>query len=79
VPVAVNCCVDPIVMDGLEGVTAMDTKAAGVTFRVVEPLIEPLAAVTVALPEDTLVASPPAAIVATAGFPVLHVAVEVRS
>src|SRR5208282_3344245 len=45
VPVAVNCCVAPLAIDGFAGVTAIDTKVgAGVTVRPVDPLIEPEAA-----------------------------------
>ena len=31
VPVAVNCCVAPFVMDGFAGVTAIDCSVAAVT------------------------------------------------
>ncbi len=33
-PVAVNCCVSPLVMLGLTGVTAIETSAAGLTVSV---------------------------------------------
>jgi len=77
--VAVNCWVVPKANEGSTGVTAMDTKAAGEMSRFVEPLMEPLAAVTVVLPADTLVANPPTLIVAMLELPVLHVAVPLKS
>jgi hypothetical protein len=58
VPVAVNCCFVPRAMLGLVGVTAMDTRMAGVTVSVVVPLILPDVAVIVADPVATEVASP---------------------
>jgi len=44
VPVAVNCCVAPFVIDGFAGVTAIEVSTAPVTVRVVEPVTEPEAA-----------------------------------
>jgi hypothetical protein len=41
VPVAVNCCVVPLGIEELAGVTAMDTSVAGVTVSVVEPVTLP--------------------------------------
>ena len=41
VPVAVNCCVVPLGIEGLAGVTAMDTSVAAVTVSVVEPVMLP--------------------------------------
>ncbi len=58
VPVAVNCCVVPKGMLGIAGVTAIETKAADVTFSVVEPVTDPDVAVAAVLPTATLVASP---------------------
>ena len=58
VPVAVNCCVVPRGMLGIAGVTAIETNTAGVTFSVVELVIEPEVDVTLVLPTVTLVASP---------------------
>ena len=58
VPVAVNCCVMPSGIEGIAGVMAIETNAAGVTFTVVEPTIEPEVAVTPALPSLTLLARP---------------------
>ena len=40
VPVAVNCCVAPLAIEALAGVTVIETSSA-VTVSVVEPLIDP--------------------------------------
>ena len=77
-PVAVNCSVFPALIDGLAGVTAIDTNIGAVTVRLVEPLIEPEVAVIVVLPCATLVANPAALIVATLDDEELHFAVAVR-
>lgn len=53
-----NCCDCPSAMVGVEGVIAIDTKAAGVTFRVPVPDIEPEVAVIVAVPVPVDAASP---------------------
>ena len=53
-----NAWVVPSGIVGIAGVTAMETRTAGVTVRVVEPLIEPDVAVTLALPNPTLLATP---------------------
>ena len=58
VPVAVNCCEWPSGTAGATGATAMLTKAAGVTFSVADPEIEPRSAVTVTVPTATVAASP---------------------
>lgn len=58
VPVALNCWVAPRGIEALPGATAMLSSAAGVTVRVVDPLIEPEVAVTVVAPTPTVVASP---------------------
>ena len=50
---------------GKAGVTAIEISAAGVTDRAVEPLIVPNVAVTVALPNATLAATPRLLMVAT--------------
>jgi hypothetical protein len=39
VPVAVNCCVAPLVIEGFAGVTAIDTSVAGVTVSVAARLV----------------------------------------
>jgi hypothetical protein len=56
----------------------METSVAGVTARVAVPLMAPLMAVIVVEPTATLVARPPAAIVAVAGVPDAQVALPVR-
>ena len=80
VPVAVNCWVVPLAMEGFAGVTAIDTSvgALAVTVRVVEPLIAPEAALIVLVPAAAPVANPPALIVATLVVCEVHVAVLVR-
>jgi hypothetical protein len=42
-PVAVNCCVVPLAIEALAGVTVIETST-DVTVRLVEPLIDPKAA-----------------------------------
>ncbi len=78
-PVAVNCCVSPLAIDGFAGVTAMDTRAAAVTVSVVVPFTLPDVALMVEVPVATAVARPPAVMVATLLVAELHVAVLVRS
>src|SRR6478672_7568316 len=58
VPVAVNCCVVPAEIDGLAGMTEIETRAAAVTVRFVLPETEPEAAVIVATPTPTALAKP---------------------
>ena len=58
VPVAVNCCVVPRAIDGLEGFTAIETSAATPAVRVVEDEIAPEVAEMLELPVATLVANP---------------------
>ena len=65
-------------MEGLAGVTAMETNTGGVTVKVAVRLSEPDIIVMVLVPAATLVASPPAEMVATAGFDELHVTEELR-
>lgn len=50
VPVAVHCCAVPLAIEGLVGVTAMDTSVAGVTESVLHPDLLPHLAVIVVLP-----------------------------
>jgi hypothetical protein len=47
VPVAVNCCVDPLATDGFAGVTAMDCSDATVSVSVALPVPAMLVALTV--------------------------------
>ena len=65
VPVAVNCFVVPLAIEGFAGVTAIDTSVGAVTVRVVVPLRAPEAALIVLVPAATPVANPPALTVAT--------------
>ena len=53
-----NCCVVPAASETLDGVTATDTSAAGVTVREAVPLIDPAVARIVVVPGLTLVARP---------------------
>src|SRR5581483_6990544 len=78
VPVAVNCCVVPLAIDGFAGVTAIDCNAAAVTVSTVEPLTEPNVALIVLVPTPAPVARPPAAIVATDVVADAHVTWLVR-
>ena len=57
-PVALNCWVVPNAIDVLGGLIASDTRPAGVTVSIIEPLMVPEVAVIVALPVATAVASP---------------------
>ena len=78
VPVAVNCCVDPLTMVELAGVTTRDTNTGGVTVKLVKPTIAPKVAEIVALPAATPDASPAAVIVAAPVFEEPHVTELVR-
>jgi hypothetical protein len=78
VPVAVNCCVRPLAIEALAGVTAIDCSVAAVTVSTVEPEIAPDVALMVDVPAEAPVAKPPAVIVATAGVAELHVTLPVR-
>ena len=77
-PVAVNCSVLPLAIEGFAGVTAIDTSVAAVTVRVVEPVMPTETALMVLVPVPTPVANPPAAIVATVVVTELQVAVLVK-
>jgi hypothetical protein len=83
VPVAVNCCVLRIAIEGFAGVTSMETRVAAVTVNAVEPLTEPEVAVMVVEPIAALEARPldPLALltVATAVLEELQVTEVVRS
>jgi hypothetical protein len=74
VPVAVNCCVAPLVIEGFAGVTAIDTSVAGVTVSSVEPLMLPTVAEIVEVPVPTVVATPVLLIVATVAVADAHTA-----
>jgi hypothetical protein len=45
-------------MEGIAGVTAIETSVAAVTVRFVDPTIEPEVAVTLVVPTETLEATP---------------------
>ena len=48
--VAVNCSVDPLIIDEVEGVTEMDTRLGGRTANEANPVIDPSFAWTVEVP-----------------------------
>jgi hypothetical protein len=79
VPVAVNGCVAPIDTDAEPGDTAIETKAAAETVRLVEPAIEPEVALMIVVPILPLVAFPVAPMMATLVVAEAHVAVLVKS
>jgi hypothetical protein len=76
--VALNCSVPEIVIEGLAGVTAIETNAA-VTVSAAVPETEPEVAVIVEDPAATPVANPLELTVATLVLEEVHVALEVRS
>jgi hypothetical protein len=78
VPVAVKEVAVVAAMDMLGGFTAIDVRG-GSTVKVVVPLILPDAAVTVVVPQATLIANPPALMVAVAGVFELQVTELVKS
>ena len=72
----------PTWIEGVEGLTDIDTSDAGgaaVTVSVVVPLIPPVTAWIVVVPADTAVASPAEAIVAVAILDEDQLAVLVKS
>jgi len=75
----VNCFVVPFAIDGLAGVTAIDTSVAAVTVSVSGGLVTPLnIAVICDVPTPMPVAKPAELIVATPGVPDTHVACAVK-
>jgi len=78
VPVAVNCCVAPLVIEGFAGVTAIDCSVAAVTVSTVEPEIALDVALIVDVPTPAPVASPAPLIVAVVVVPEVQVTLEVR-
>ena len=78
VPVAVNCCVLPLAIEGFAGVTAIDCRAAPVTVSTVDPVMPFCVAEIVLVPVATPVARPAALIVATAVVADAHVTELVR-
>jgi hypothetical protein len=77
--VAANCCVVPLPIDGLEGVTEIETNTAGPTVREVLPVTPAALALIWEVPWAAPVARPPAVMVATAAFDETQVAELVRS
>ena len=57
-PVAVNCCVPPAATVAVNGVIAIDCRAAAVTVAPVEPVIPERLAVMVGLPMELAVINP---------------------
>jgi len=78
VPVAVNCNVVPDTIEGFAGVIAIETSAAAVTVKFVDPEIAPEVAFIKEVPTATPVARPPALIVEVAGTAELHVTLAVK-
>ena len=77
VPVAVKCCVRPLVIVGFAGVTAIDCRVAAVTVSTVEPTT-PSVALIVLVPTPAPVVNPPPVTVAVPGVPDAHVTEVVR-
>ena len=77
-PVAVNCWFAPHEIEGFAGVTAIDTRVAAVTVRVVDPVTVPELAPTVVVPTLVPVARPLPEILATPCDEELQVTVLVR-
>ena len=73
-----NCWVEPLAIEELAGVTAMDTRAGGITVRFVEPLIAPEVAEIVVVPAPAPVAKPVLLMVAAAVFVELQLTELVR-
>ena len=68
-----NCCVLPLAMVAVAGVTAIETRVAGVTVIVAVPLMVPLVTVMTGVPTALAVARP--VVVMVAPVVELHVAV----
>jgi hypothetical protein len=77
VPVATNCWVAPLAIDGFVGVTAIEFSVAAVTVNTVLPLTAPRVALIVLVPVPTPVAKPPELIVAVPVVPEAQVTVPV--
>jgi 1,4-dihydroxy-2-naphthoyl-CoA synthase len=78
VPVAVNCLVALLAIEGFAGVTAIDTSVGAVTVNSVVPSTAPEAASILLIPVAKPVANPPAVIVTTPVVCEVHVAVLVK-
>jgi hypothetical protein len=57
-PMAVNCCVPPVEMDGLWGLISMAARSAAVTVRLPDPVTAPDVALMTVAPLPVLVAIP---------------------
>jgi hypothetical protein len=80
VPVALNCCVPPMAIVGVAGVTAIECSVGAGTVIVAWPCTPPLdVAMMFALPAATAVASPEAETIAVDVLSEVHVTVAVRS
>jgi hypothetical protein len=79
VPVAVNCTFEPFAIEGLAGVTAIDTSVAELTVSKVDPLTPPKVAWIMLDPEAFAVATPTRVIVAAFVFWEFQVTELVRS
>ncbi len=78
-PTAVNCKVVPSAMDCVAGETAIATRCAGTTVRIVVSVNAPTVAVMVVEPAATVVARPELSMVATAVEDELQVTPVARS
>jgi len=78
VPVAVNCCFVPNAIEEFPGVIAIETRAALVTVRVVDPLTAPELAAMMVAPAPIPAANPALEIVATPGCEELQFTALVR-
>src|SRR5258708_27443810 len=78
VPVAVNCTGVPAATLGFAGVTAIDCKVAAVAIGNVCPPVTPPVPLPSFVPFFSVVASPPALIVAVATVPDAHTTLAVR-
>jgi hypothetical protein len=78
VPIAVNCCLVPNAIEEFRGVIAIETRAALVTVRVVDPLTVPELAAIVVFPVPVPVANPVLEIAATPGCEELQFTTPVR-
>ena len=79
VPVAINCFVVPLAIDGLVGVTEIEVNVAAVTVNELLPVILPDTAEIVVAPVLTAAARPEPFMVATPVSDELHVTCPVKS
>jgi hypothetical protein len=79
VPVAVNCSICPVAIEGFAGVMANETSAAGLTVTPADPVMLPEVAVTFALPTLAASARPELLTVIVAGALEVQVTEAVKS